>query len=153
MLQRLVEDFRTGAGSAARNVALAAAIVISLFVVTGFLSAAAFMFVLPREGAVAACFAGGGVFFLIAVLAAATYAVKRQQDRRRLEQAAREAERSTKSAASTLLSDPAALAIGLQFARIIGVRRLVPLLAIGGVVLGVLASQRDRRKQTPPETD
>ena len=153
MLQRLVEDFRTGAGSAARNVALAAAIVISLFVVTGFLSAAAFMFVLPREGAVAACFAGGGVFFLIAVLAAATYAVKRQQDRRGQEQAAREAERSAKSATSTLFSDPAALAIGLQLVRIIGVRRLVPLLAIGGVVLGFLASQRDRGEQPPPETD
>jgi hypothetical protein len=152
MLQRLVDDFRTGAGNAARLTGLAAAIAVSLFVTTGFLSAAAFMFVLPREGAVAACFAGGAVYFVIALVAAAVaYEVKKRQDRR-LAEAAREAAQSAKSTASTLLSDPAVLAIGLQLVRIVGVRRLVPLLAIGGVALGFLASQRERRRE-PAETD
>jgi hypothetical protein len=145
MLQRLVDDVRTGAGSAVRLMALAAVLAVSLFVTIGFLSAAAFMFVLPREGAVAACFAGGAVFVVIALLAVLAYAIKRQQDRRRAEQAAKEAARTAPSTASTLLSDPAVLAIGLQLVRIVGVRRLVPLLAIGGLALGLLASQRGRR--------
>lgn len=151
MLQRLVDDFRAGAGSAVRLTSLAVAVAVSLFVTTGFLAAAAFMFVLPREGAVAACFAGGAVFLVIALLAAASYAVKKRQDRQRLEQAAKEAAQAAKSAASTLFSDPAAMAIGLQLVRIIGVRRLVPLLAIGGIALGLLASQRDRRDTSPAE--
>lgn len=156
MLQRLVDDFRNGAGSAARQIALVVAIAISLFVTTGFLSAAVFMFVLPREGAIAACFAGGAVFFVIAVTATAAYEIKKQQDKRRLEQvakAAKEAAQAAKSTASTLLSDPAVLAMGLQLVRVIGVRRLVPLLAIGGVALGLMASQRERRTDPPPDMD
>jgi len=75
---------------------------------------------------------------------------KKRQDRLRLEEAARQAAREAKSAASTLLSDPAALAIGLQLVRLVGVKRMVPLLAIGGVALGLLASQRSRR-ESPAE--
>lgn len=150
MLQRLVDDFRTGAESVARLTAFGVTIAVSLFVTMGFVSAAAFMFVLPREGPAAACLAGGGVFLIIALLAAGAYAISLQRDKRRrleraaLERAASEAAQA-KSTASTLLSDPAVLAIGLQVVRIIGVRRLIPLLAIGGIALGILASQRDRR--------
>jgi hypothetical protein len=82
---------------------------------------------------------------VIALLAAAAIVVKRRQDERRLQQAAKAAAQSAKSTASTLLSDPATLAIGLQLVRAIGVRRLIPLLAIGGIAIGLLASQRDRR--------
>ncbi len=154
MLQRLMDDFRTGAGSAVRLTAFGLVVAVSLFVTTGFLSAAAFMFVLPREGAVAACFAGGGVFLMIAVLAAVAYAIKERQERRQLDQAAREAAQAAqaaKSTASTLLSDPAVLAIGLQLVRIIGVRRVIPLLAIGGLALGLLASQRGRGESDPTD--
>jgi malonyl CoA-acyl carrier protein transacylase len=151
MLQRLMDDFRTGVGSAVRLTAFGLVIAVSLFVTIGFLSAASFMFVLPREGAVAACFAGGGVFFLIGALAAAAYAIKERQERRRLEQAAREAAQSAKSTTSTLFSDPAVLAIGLQLVRVIGVRRMVPLLAIGGLALGLLASQRGRGESDPTD--
>ena len=151
MLQRLVDDFRAGAGSAVRLTSLVVAIAVSLFVTTGFLSAAAFMYVLPRQGAVAACFAGGAVFLVIALLAAVSYAVKRRQDRLQFERAAREAAQSAKFSASALLSDPAVMAIGLQLVRIVGVRRLVPLLAIGGIALGFFVSQRDRRDTPPAE--
>jgi hypothetical protein len=151
MLQRLVDDFRTGAGRAVRLTAFGLVVAVSLFAVICFLSAAAFMFVLSREGAVVACFAGGGVFLAIAVLAGVFYALKERQERRQLEKAAREAAASAKSTASTLFSDPAVLAIGLQLVRIIGARRMVPLLAIGGLALGLLASQRDRSETDPTE--
>ena len=75
------DDFRAGAGSAARFTAFATVIVVSMFVTTGFLAAAAFMFVLPREGAVAACFAGGAVYLVIALLTATGCANRQRQDR------------------------------------------------------------------------
>jgi hypothetical protein len=41
------------------------------------------------------------------------------------------------------LSDPMVLAAGLQIVQIIGVKRLViPLLAVGGIALGLMASRR-----------
>jgi hypothetical protein len=146
MLQRLVDDVRSGMGDSLRLTGLAVAAAGALLVATSFFCAAVFMFVLLREGAVAACLAGGVVFLVVALLAAGCYMFKKRQDRLRLERAAKEA----KSAASSLLSDPAALAIGLQLVRLVGVKRLVPLLAIGGVALGLLASQRDRR-ESPAE--
>lgn len=150
MLQRLIDDVRSGMGDSLRLTGLAAAAAFALFVATCFFCAALFMFVLIREGAVAACLAGGGVFLVLAVLAGGCYMLKRRQDRLRLEEAARQAAREAKSAASSLLSDPAALAIGLQVVRMVGVKRMIPLLAIGGVALGLFAGQRSRRN-SPPE--
>lgn len=149
MLQRLIDDVRSGAGSAVRIACLGIVMAISLFVMTGFLAAAAFMYVLPREGAVTACFAGGGVFFVIALLAATVYSVRQQQEQRRAEEAAARAAQAARSTAASFLSDPATLAIGLQIVRTVGVRRMLPLLAIGGIALGLMASQRDRKRDAP----
>jgi len=150
MLHRLVDDIRSGMGDSIRLTGLAAAAAVALFVATSFFCAAVFMFVLLREGAVAACLAGGVVFLVVALLAAGCYVFKQRQVRLRLERAAEEAKNEAKSAASSLLSDPATLAIGLQLVRLVGVKRLIPLLAIGGVALGLLASQRTRR-ESPAE--
>ncbi len=150
MLQRLVDDFRARAGSAVRLTTLMSAIAMLVLVATGFLVAAAFIFVLQREGAIIACLVLGVAFLVIAMLTATAYLVQKNQEKRRLEQAAKEAAQSAKSAASTIFSDPATLAIGLQLVRIIGVKRLVPLLAIGGIALGLFASQRHRTD--PPDT-
>jgi hypothetical protein len=151
MLQRLVDDFQARAGIVVRLTTLASAVAVSLFIATGFFAAAAFVFVLQRDGAVAACVAGGAVFLVVALIAAGSYLVKKNQEKHRLEQAAREAAQSAKSAASTIFSDPAALALGLQLVRVIGVKRLVPLLAIGGIALGIFASQRNRTEVSPAE--
>jgi hypothetical protein len=150
MLQRLVDDVRSGMGDSLRLTGLAVAAAGALLVATSFFCAAVFMFVLLREGAVAACLAGGVVFLVVALLAAGCYMFKKRQDRLRLEQRLEQAAKEAKSAASSLLSDPATLAMGLQLVRIIGVKRLVPLLAVGGVALGLLASQRNRR-ESPTE--
>jgi hypothetical protein len=151
MLQRLVDDLQAKAGTAVRLTTLATAAGLTLFIATGFFAAAAFVFVLQREGAVVACLAGGAVFFVVALIAAGCYMMKKNQEKRRLALAAREAAQSAKSAASTILSDPAALAVGLQLVRVIGIKRLVPLLAIGGIALGIFASQRNRTDSAPAE--
>ena len=147
MLQRLIDDVRAKVGNSARQTGLAAAAAIAMFIAITFFCAAAFVFVLLREGAVVACLAGGVVFLVVGLLVGGVYMYRKRQDRLRQAQAAKEA----KSTASTLLSDPTALAIGLQLVRVIGVRRMIPLLAIGGIALGLLASQRDRRETTPAE--
>lgn len=144
MLQRLMDDVRAGVGSSLRSTGLAMAFAAALLVALGFFCAALFIFIQQQEGTVKACLALGGLFVVMALLAGGCYLYKQRRDRRRLAQAAKQA----KSTTSTLLSDPTVLAIGLQVVRLVGVRRLIPLLAIGGVALGLMAGRNDRRE--PP---
>ena len=41
--------------------------------------------------------------------------------------------------------DPAMVAVGIQVVRAVGIRRLVPILAVGGVALGLLAARGHAR--------
>lgn len=145
MFHKLIEDFRESTGTALRLTSLAAAVAISLFITTGFLCAAAFVFVLERYGLMYACLAGAGVFFVASMLAAMCYAVRKRQVQRKPVEAVKEA----KSALQTALSDPMIVAAGLQIVRTVGVTRLVPILAIGGIALGFMASRRSTRDEAP----
>ncbi|MDO9562754.1 MAG: hypothetical protein Q7J60_14135 [Bradyrhizobium sp.] len=145
MFARMIDDFKESTGTALRLTSLAAAAAFALLVTTSFLCAALFMFMLQHYGPVEACLAGAGVFFLVTVIAAVCYKVRQNQIRARAEQAAREAAResarSAKSAASSMLADPMLLAAGLQVVRAIGLKKLIPILAIGGVALGFMMSR------------
>ena len=138
MLHKFIDDFRESTGTALRLTSLAAAVAVLLFITTGFLCAAAFVFVLERYGLMYACVAGAGVFFVATLLAAICYAARKRQVQRKPVEAAKEA----KSALQTALSDPIILAAGLQIVRTVGITRLVPILAVGGIALGVMASRR-----------
>jgi len=141
MLQRFIDDLKESTGTTLRLTSLAAAAAIALLVTTSFLCAAAFVFVQQKYGPVEACLTGAAIFFVVTLIAAGSYMVRKQQIQARAEQAAKEAARSAKSAAQTVLTDPALMAIGLQVVRAIGIKRLVPLLAVGGLALGFLASR------------
>ena len=141
MLQRFIDDIRDSTGTALRLTSLAAAAAVALFVTTAFLCAAAFVFVLGKYGPVEACLTGAAIFFVVTLLAAGSYMVRKRQIRLRTEEAAKEAARSAKSAAQTMLSDPMLMAAALQVVRAIGIKRLVPILAVGGLALGFLASR------------
>jgi hypothetical protein len=143
MLQKFIDDLRETAGSALRLTSLAAAVALCLFITVCFLCAAAFVFVLERYGLLEACFAGAGVFFVATLVAAVCYALRKREIRRRQAQAA-------KSSMQAALTDPMTLAVGLQIVRTVGVRRMLPLLAIGGIALGLLANSR-RPPADPPE--
>jgi hypothetical protein len=148
MFQRLMDGIRASTGSTVRLTSLALAAAIALFITTSFLCAAIFIQVLQAYGPVQACLAGAGVFFLLTLAAAASYLVyKRELDKR----AARAAERAAKSAAQSVLSDPMLIATGLQIVRAIGVKRLLPILAIGGVALGIMASRAGAAEDTSAE--
>ncbi len=141
MFSRMIDDLKDSTGTAVRLTSLAAAAAFALLVTTSFLCAALFVFMLQKYGPVEACLAGAGVFFVVTLIAAVCYMVRKNQVRARAEEAAREAARSAKSAASNLLSDPMLLAAGLQVVRAIGVKKLIPLLAIGGLALGFMMSR------------
>jgi hypothetical protein len=51
------------------------------------------------------------------------------------------ARETAKSAAQSMLADPMLVATGIQLVRAIGIKRLVPILAIGGLALGIMASR------------
>lgn len=141
MFQRMIDDVRESTGTALRLTSLAAAVALALFIATSFLCAAAFVFVLQNYGPVEACLAGAAIFFLVTLIAAGCYIVRKNQARARAEEAAREAARSAKSVAQTVLTDPMLLAAGLQVVRAIGVRKLIPILAVGGLALGLMMSR------------
>lgn len=155
MFARMIDDFRESTGTALRLTSLAAAVAMALFVTTSFLCAAAFVFVLQKYGPVEACLTGAAIFFLVTLIAAGSYAVRKNQVRARAEEAAaeaaREAARSAKSAAQSMLADPMLLAAGLQVVRAIGVKKLIPILAVGGLALGFMMSRAPATDEAPAE--
>jgi small-conductance mechanosensitive channel len=149
MFARIIDDIKQSAGSALRLTSLAAAAALALFVAIAFLCAAAFVLVLQTYGLVQACLAGAAMFFLLTLIAAASYMARKRQIER--EARARAAE-AAKSAAHTVLTDPMLLTAGLQVIRAVGVKRLIPILAIGGIALGFLASRSAAASdETPAE--
>jgi hypothetical protein len=144
MLQRMIDDLRVSTGTAVRQTSLAAMAAIALFITTAFLCAAAFIAVLDHYGPVEACFAGAAIFFVVTLIAAGTYLMRKRQIE------ARAAARA-KAAASSLLADPALIVTGIQIVRALGVKRLLPILAVGGLALGLMASRNQAGDQAPAE--
>jgi hypothetical protein len=145
MFQRVIDDFKISTGSALRQTSLAAMAAICLFITTSFLCAAAFIAVLKQYGPVEACLAGAVIFFIVTLIAAGTYLVRKRQIEKRA--AAR-----AKAATHNLLADPMVVATALQLVRAVGVKRLLPILAIGGVALGLMAArgQANQEAQEAP---
>jgi hypothetical protein len=144
MFQRMIDDFKVSTGTALQLTSLATAVALCLFITTSFLCAAAFVFVLQRYGLIEACLTGAAVFFVVTVIAAGCYMVRKNQVKAR-------AEETAKSAAQTVLADPMLVAAGIQVIRAIGIKRLIPILAVGGLALGFLASRNSASDQAPAE--
>jgi hypothetical protein len=148
MFQRLIDDFKESTGTTLRLTSLAAAAAVALFITTSFLCAAAFVFVLDRYGLVQACLTGAAVFFVVALIAAGSYMVRKNRIKAR---AREEAKQAAKSGAHSMLADPMLMAAGLQLVRAVGIKKLIPLLAVGGLALGFLASRGAQSDETPAE--
>ena len=145
MIQRIIDDVKTSIGTSVRQTSLAAMAAVALFITTSFLCAAAFVAVLNRYGPIEACLAGAALFFIVTLIAAGTYMVRKRQAERR-------AKEHAKSAAKTMLADPMVMAAGLQIVRAIGVKRLIPILAVGGLALGLMVGRNATAgDQTPAE--
>ncbi len=144
MFQRVVDDFKETTGAALRLTSLAAAAAIALFVTISFLCAAAFIVVLEKYGPIEACLTGAAIFFVVTLIAASSYLMRKRRLKLRAQAAA-------KSAAQSVLADPVVLATGLQIVRAIGIKKLIPLLAVGGLALGLMANRSHAADQTPAE--
>ena len=134
MFARMIDDFKDSAGRALRLTSLAAAAALALGITISFLCAAAFVYVLQRYGLIEACLADAGVFLVVTLIAAGCYMVRKRQVNAR-------AAETAKSPLQTALTDPMLVATGIQIVRAIGVKRLIPLLAVGGLALGFLATR------------
>jgi hypothetical protein len=141
---RIIDDVKESTGAALRLMSLAAATAIALSVAIAFLCAAAFILVLEKYGAVEACLTGAAIFFVVTLIAAVGYLVRKRQIKQRAQAAA-------KSAAQTMLADPMVVAAGLQLIRTIGIKKLIPLAAVGGLALGLMASRNHAADQAPAE--
>ena len=144
MFAHMINGFKESTGSALRLTSLAAAVAVALFVMLSFLCAAAFVYVLQTYGLIQACLTGAGIFLVVALIAAAFYLVRRNRAEAR-------AAETAKSAVHTALADPMLVAAGIQVIRAIGVKKLIPILAIGGLALGLLASRQASADETPAE--
>ncbi len=145
MFQRMIDDFKVSTGNAVHLTSLVLAAAVLLFITTAFLCAAAFMFVLQRYGPIEACLAGAAVFLVAALIAAGSYMLRKHRMQ------VLRAEQEAKAAARSPLIDPAMVAIGIQIVRAVGIKRLVPILAIGGVALGLLAARGHAQAEEPAE--
>jgi hypothetical protein len=141
MFQRLIDDFKDSIAISIRQTSLAAAMALALVIALAFLCAAGFVYVLQTYGPIQACLAGAGVFFVVTLIVAAVYKSRQNRMKARVKRAAREGGREAKSALHSAFADPMVVATGLQIVRAIGVKRLIPILAIGGLALGFLASR------------
>ena len=141
MFQRLIDDFKDSTGTALRLTSLAAAAAFAMLVTTGFLCAAAFVFVLQKYGPVEACLTGAAIFFVVTLIAAGSYIARKNRINKEIEARAEQVARTAKSTAQTVLADPMLVAAGLQVIRAIGIKKLIPILAVGGLALGFFASR------------
>jgi hypothetical protein len=141
MFQRMIDDFKDSTGTALRLTSLAAAAAVALFITTSFLCAAAFVYVLQNYGLIQACLTGAGIFLVVTLIAAGGYMVRRNRVKAR-------ARETAKSAVQTALADPMLVAAGIQLIRAIGLKKLIPILAVGGLALGLMASRNAAADQT-----
>ena len=138
MLQRYIDDLKHSTGVSLRMASLIALAGLAGFVALGFASAAIFIAILRQYGAIEACLVIAGVFAVVAITFALIYAQKQRRARERAAAAARAAARA---AASAPRIDPMMIATGIQVARAVGLKKLIPLLALAGVAIGYVVSR------------
>jgi hypothetical protein len=144
MFGRMIDDFKDSTGTALRLTSMAAVMALALFVTISFLCAAAFVYMLQQYGLIQACLTGAGIYLVIAAIVAIVYMVRKKRIRKR------ETEHA-KSAAQSMLADPMLVAAGIQVIRAIGIKKLIPILAVGGLALGFLASRGQSTDEAPAE--
>jgi len=142
MFEQMLGDFKGSVGTALRLSFLVAVAGLAFFIASLFLCAAAFVLVLQRYGLIEACLTGAGVFLVVTLIAAVCYIVRTRQAKAQAAQAA-------ESVAQGAFTDPMLVSAGIQIFRAIGIKKLIPILAVGGLALGLIAS-RSARGEEPP---
>ncbi|MGX9390379.1 hypothetical protein ACWX0K_07805 [Nitrobacteraceae bacterium UC4446_H13] len=136
MFQRWIDDFKTSTSTTLRLSALVVANIVALAIAGVFLCAAGFIYISREYGSIYACLAGAGLFLVVALVVLAIHGEQKRRAEVRRKEAA-------KRVSQSILTDPALLATGLQLARVVGIKRLLPVIVLGGLALGLMAARRD----------
>ena len=144
MFARIIDDLKDSTSRALQLTSLAGVMALALFIATSFLCAAGFVYMLQRYGLIEACLSGAGAFLVVTLIVAACYMVRSRQVKVRVAE-------TRKSAVQSALADPMVVAAGLQMIRAIGVKKLIPIIAVGGLALGFLASRNHSSDEAPAE--
>lgn len=154
MFSALVDSVQMKVDSTLKSVVWTLVMALALFAALICGAAILFLWLSQNYGVMEAWTALAGGFFLIAMLAVTAKAVSKSRSRRR-EILSNAATRHSVPGAgllndpSSLLKDPAMIITGLQIIRFIGVRRLVPLLLVGGVAAGFLMNRNSEAVDDP----
>jgi hypothetical protein len=143
MFEKVYERWKREARGTLRLLALATACACAAAIALGFVCAAGFVFALDRYGLVGACLVGAAVFVAAALVLLAAYVILAARSRREERVRAPVEARS-----SSPLADPRLVLLAVQIVQTIGVKRLVPLLALGAAAFA-LASGTKRDRSNP----
>lgn len=112
-----------------------------------WLSIAAFVWLTQRYDTVTVASALGGVFFFISIAALFVCIIVHRRNVANVE--AREKANSAAEQAPSWLLDPRMAAIGLEFGRVIGFKRLIPLAAVG-ILIALGSREWSSRQASEP---
>ena len=145
MFDRLFDRWRNEAKFRLRPIFVALACVLSAALALCFLFAAVFVIAVERHGAVDACLGSAALFLVVTAILAVIRAAFDARRRRRA------VERAAEATPLSPLADPRTILISLQIIQAIGLKRLAPLLAVGGAAFVIaLAQDPARRRASPP---
>lgn len=113
-------------------------------VAVALLCAALFIWIDGHLGPIWACLVLGGVFLLVVCIAALAIVLIRRRQARMLAVSSQSAA-ALNQGGTTLLRDPTVLNLVLQVARMLGLKRAIPLAVLGALLVGVALSRSASR--------
>ena len=146
MFERISDRWKTDARGALLLVVIAAAALVTATVTVSFLCAAAFVVAFDRYGLVEACLAGAGVFLAATMALLGTYAIHAARRRRDAE-----ARAASEPPPLSALADPRVIMVGLQIVQAIGVKRLLPILAVAGAAFALASRPASKGDAAAPK--
>ena len=143
MLAGPLADFKARLNVSLRATAWGAVAALAGAVAVLFFCIALFAWLAQKYGSIMAGLVLGGIFLLIMLTTGITcMAIRRKRVRLRVREA---------TSGSNWWQDPALVLTALQIARMIGVRRLVPIAIVGGIAAGLLSGKKPNGSRVKQE--
>ena len=140
MLNELIHDLQRDIGDGLRAIVIYGLAIIALIAAVVLASAAGYTVIADLFGPVTAQLVLAGGFLLLSLVLAGVAMASRANARKRVA-SERQRARAARSQQPSMLANPALLATGLQVARAVGFKRIVPLVALAGLALGYFATR------------
>lgn len=149
MFGEIVDDLKLKLDLTLRSIVFGAVAAAALSAAAVCGAVVLFLWVSQTYGVMEAWAALGSAFLAVSLLTLIAMTVSRGNSRRRIRNQRTLAE-SEPGGIPKMLQDPAMILTGLQLLRIIGIRRILPLLLVGGVAAGFLLNRGDDKEPDYP---